>query len=374
MKVGILTFHRAENFGAVLQAFALQTFLVNKGCDVSIIDYRNRLIEAMYDIFNPKILLTRKNIFVSLHLYFHRLSSAHNRKICKDKYCEFRNTFFRLTEKTYNVGLLAKDFDCIVAGSDQIWNLHLTGGLDRNYFLGYIKELGMKKISYAVSAEKDPCNLLFHHRKELSKLLDDFDYLSVREEFLKDELKKYTLKNIEVCLDPTFLLRGEEYRKITSKPLRDKYILVYHMTPIQLGSVLADNIAKSKGLKVIEIHVGYGFGKSDERHKVNLGPLEILSYITWAEVVITSSFHGLALSLILKKNVWVVDKGNNLRQRNLLSSLKLENRLLSGLEDYEDSEIDYTSVGLILDTLVKTSENFICNAIFDENEKSSILS
>lgn len=366
MKVGILTFQRAENFGAVLQAFALQTFLENKGCDVSIIDYRNKSIEAMYDIYNPRILITRKNIFASLRLYIQRFKNIQDRQICKNKYKEFRKNFFYQTRKTNSIASLANEFDCIIAGSDQIWNLHLTGGFDKNYFLDFSKKSSMRKISYAVSAEKDPCNLLYQHKKEVTKLLNDFDYLSVREDFFKKELEKYTEKEIQICLDPTFLLDSSLYKNIAPQHVEFKYILVYHMTPIPLGTMLAEKIAASKGWKIIEIHIGYGLGSGDERHKINLGPLEILNYIMEAQEVITSSFHGLALSLISKKNVWVINKGNNLRQRNLLYLLGMEERMLTKLTDYKDHEINYGEVKKKLDMQINKSKEFIHHAMFSE--------
>lgn len=364
MRVGILTFHRAENFGAVLQAYALQTFLQNNGCDVSIIDYRNHNIEAMYDIFNPRILFSRKNVLASLRLYLSRFKNIDDRKICKSKYKKFRDDFFHQTRNVHSLQTVIKDFDCVIVGSDQVWNLHLTGGFDKNFFLDFPKgNSGIKKIAYAASAEVDPCNLLSRYRNRIEYLLNDFDYLSVREDFLKNELKHYTDRKIEVCVDPTFLLDREWYEKMIQKSLDEKYILVYHMTPIPMGAVLASEIAASKGWKVIEIHVGYGYGKGDERHKVNLGPMEILNYIIGAQEIITSSFHGLALSLIMKKNVWVIDKGNNLRQRNLLISLDLEKRLLASLDDYISDRIDYEMVDSKLKDYIQSSRNFIYNAV-----------
>lgn len=374
MKVGILTFHRAENFGAALQVYALQSFLQKKGCDVDVIDYRNLAIESMYDIYNPRILFTRKNIFISLRLYINRFKHIQDRFICKDKYQKFREKFLRLTKKTTTLKDVIKVFDCVIVGSDQVWNLHLTGGLDKNYFLGFEKNHGVKKISYAVSAEYDPCDLLCQHKSEITKWLSDFDSISVREEFLKTELRKYTDKRIAVCLDPTFLLNDTHYKGMVPTPLDKRYILVYHMTPIPMGTELADRIAEAKNYKVIEIHIGYGCGHGDERHKTNLGPLEILNYIVWAEEIVTSSFHGLALSLIMKKDVWVIDKGNNQRQRNLLASLGLGKRLLTDLRDYKDNKIDYGVVSNLLDVRIKESKDFIMTALFGENEENSVLS
>lgn len=373
MRVGILTFHNAENFGAVLQAYALKTFLQNCGCDAQIIDYRNPAITAVYDIFNPRILLTRKNIFASLHQYFSRFRNLEDRRICKKKYLDFRNTYLNLTKRCASLKSLDIDFDRVIVGSDQVWNLHLTGGFDKNYFLDFVKKTGVKKISYAASAEVDPCNLLAKHRDKVSALLNDFDDLSVREDFLIEELACYTMKEISVCLDPTFLLDAETYRSLSEEVSHDKYVLVYHMTPIPEGALMAESVARKNGWKVIEIHIGYGCGESDERHKVNLGPLEILSYLVHAEEVFTSSFHGLALSLIMNKNVWVVDKGNNMRQRNLLSSLNLDNRLLSS-NSFVDVPIDYSNVNKLLDLQIKKSRDFLQEALFRENGENSVLS
>lgn len=374
MKVGIVTFHRAENFGAVLQAYALQTYLQKIGCEVSIIDYRCKSIESVYDIFDPRIIFTRKNILKSLCLYIKRFRSINDRKICKAKYSEFRSCFFNMTKSVLKLDDIVNGLDCVISGSDQVWNLHLTGGVDENYFLGFNKCNNIKKISYAVSSDMDPCHLISLNSNRISKLLSDFDFISVREESFKDELNGITSKHIDVCLDPTFLLEASVYQGMSINKMNTKYVLVYHMTPIPEGAILAEKMAKDNGWDIIEIHIGYGYNKNDNRHKCNLGPIEILSYISFAEVVITSSFHGLALSLIMKKNVWVINKGNNLRQRNLLSSLNLEKRLLSDINNFIDEDIDYSEVSSLLDKQIEFSKSYINKALFYCNEKNSILS
>ena len=363
MKVGILTFHRAENFGAMLQVFALQQYLRKLKHDVDIIDYRNKTIESMYHIYNPYILVTRKNVFKSVEIYLSRFKNIQDRKVCKVKYSEFRSKYLNISAKCNTIDAVKKNYDCIIVGSDQVWNLHLTGGLDKNYFLDYVKEPGMKKISYAASSELDPYELLSIYGDELSRMLDDFDRLSVREEFLKENLSNYTKNEIKVCFDPTFLLTVHDYKGLSSQLMDEKYILVYHMTPIPEGVVLADRIACVNNWKVVEIHMGYGYNNGGERHKVNLGPLEILSYISNAKEVITSSFHGLALSLIMQKNVWVIDKGNNLRQRNLLNSLNLNDRMVSSINDFNYKTIDYVCVNSLLEKQINESKEFIHNAL-----------
>ena len=355
MKIGILTFHRAENFGAVLQAYALQSFLLQEGYDVRIIDYRNAAIERSYHIFNPSILWSRKNLLISLQTYLLRFLHIQEKQLRKRKYEDFRRQYLRLTSPVSNIQK-PLDFDCYITGSDQVWNLHLTGGLDSVYFLGFPMYAHSIKISYAASSDNDPNGLIKTHGAKLRNLLNTFHAISVRETFLKQELQPYVQFPIQVCLDPTFLLSREAYLKMAIKPVETRYILVYHMTPVRMGTGLAHSIATGSGREVLEIYGGY---TSHTHSKKGLGTLELLGYIAYADKVITTSFHGLSLSLILHKDVWVVNKGDNLRQRHLLETLGLSHRLLNTCKDYNSSEIDYRIIDVRLSELIQSSKSFL---------------
>lgn len=359
MKIGILTFHRAENFGAVLQAYALQSFLLQEGHDTLIIDYRNTAIERTYHIFNPAILWSRKNVLISLYSYLLRFLHIKERQLRKKKYDIFRQQYLRLTPSISKIQEVL-DFDCYITGSDQVWNMHLTGGLDSVYFLGFPMYAHSTRISYAASSDNDPNGLIKAYGTELEDLLNAFHAISVRETFLKQELQPYTKLPIEVCLDPTFLLPREAYLKIAIRPIEQRYILVYHMTPVRMGTELANSIAAENGWDVIEIYGGYTF---HTHCKHGLGPRELLGYIAYAEKIVTTSFHGLSLSLILHKDVWVVNKGDNLRQRHLLETLGLSYRLLNACEDYDSSEIDYQDIDTRLSDLIQSSKLFLRTAL-----------
>ena len=136
MKIGILTFHRAENFGAVLQAYALQTFLKKHGMDPYIIDYRCKKIEIVYHIFNPMILIMRRNLFCSIKEYLKRFVSLIDRCRKKHKYQLFREKFLQIMpcDKAFHSNM----FDAYIVGSDQVWNLSITGGVDDYYFLNFL--------------------------------------------------------------------------------------------------------------------------------------------------------------------------------------------------------------------------------------------
>ena len=364
MNIGILTFHRAENFGATLQAYALQTYLSQLGHNVKIIDYRCPAIEMIYDIINPRILISRKNFVASLKLYVNRFRSINDRIHKKQRFQSFWSSCYKLTPPLVGV---KRDlgFEAYITGSDQVWNLHLTHGLDKMYFLSFPMKDGAKKISYAASSENDPNGLLWKNRESIKRMLKSFDAISVREDFLKDDLARFVPNAISVCLDPTFLLKKSDYVALSKQPaIREKYVVVYHMTPSKEGVALAERIARKYSYKIIEIFGGYSCNKDKDRYKSNLGPSEILGYISNAEVVITTSFHGLALSVMLNKEFWVIDHSGNYRQRNLLTLLGLDNRLVVSQEQCPiEEQIDYSSVKNILNEAVQSSKDFLRKAL-----------
>lgn len=364
MNIGIITFHRAENFGAVLQAYALQTYLSSLGHEVKIVDYRCVAIEQMYDVINPRILGSRKNVLISARLYLERFGNLKERYVKKARFEDFRNKYLCLTE---SVAMVCEDmgFDVYITGSDQVWNLHLTHGLDEAYFLSFPMKVKAKKIAYAASSEDDPKGLLWKNKDVISDMLNDFASISVREEFLKKDIARYVDKPIHVCVDPTLLLNREAYYQVLKVPeVAEKYILIYHMTPTGEGVSLANRISQTYGYRVIEIFGGYTKSKDDGRYKCDLGPSEILGYISRAEVVITTSFHGLALSLIFNKAFWIMAHSGNYRQRNLLSLLGLENRLVYNAAECDiDAKIDYTKVNTQLSIAVEESKQFLNNSL-----------
>ena len=366
MKIGILTFHRAENFGAVFQAYALQTFLGELGHEAYIIDYRCPAIEASYHIFNPSILWSRRNVFLSLKQYVERFGHIQHRIEKKKKYDSFRKIFLKQTSP---VSSITQDmgFDAYIVGSDQVWNLHLTHGIDDVYFLNFPHRANSKLISYAASSENDPNGLICKNKEKVGNLLARFSSISVREDFLKDiltDLYATSLGKIEVSLDPTFLLSRSSYLKLVPERLiSQKYILVYHMTPVEEGVRLAEKMALGKEMVVIEAFGGFTKKCDRKRYKQDLGPLELLNYIAYAESVITTSFHGVALSLILQKDFWVVNKGDNLRQRSILKRLNLQNRMISTAEEFNPESIDYVDVSSKLNELIGKSKSYLVNSL-----------
>lgn len=361
MKIGILTFHRAENFGAALQVYALQSYLKSNGFQVYVMDYRCKHIELEYHIFNPKIMFTRRNVFVTFMKYIKRFLTLKDRLQKKNRYRLFRNFFLNLTKEIKGYDDIL-DFDTYIVGSDQVWSLSITKGIDDFYFLNFPIKKGAKKIAYAASSEIYSYALFYQHRKVISKLLESFNNISVREETLKTELEQYVSTEISVCIDPTFLLSRSQYCKIAKYPKEKKYVLVYHMLENQDAVKLAESIAKERGLSIIEIHAEFHINKDRNRHKYNLGPLEILGYIINADSVITTSFHGIALSIIMHKEFWTVATNGNLRQCNLLRKFELLDRLVCGSIDINTS-IDFERVDKLIYCFQNEASQYIYKSL-----------
>ena len=358
MKIGILTFHRAENMGAVLQAYALQTYLTRIGQDVFIINYRPKSIERTYHILNPYILFHEKNIVLSLRAYLKRFLTIYSRYRKKYLYKNFRKKYFHETNPMLTIEK-PLNFDAYIVGSDQVWNMKLTKGMDDFFFLNFPVKSGALKVSYAASSEYFSYDCIFQNKKRVKNLLEKFNSISVREKSLQEVIERITQKQISLCVDPTFLLSKEDYYKIAIRPKVKSYVLVYHMQEDSRSVDLAERIAKSKNIDVIEIHADFYRSTNRKRHKIGLGPLELLGYIAYADSVITTSFHGMALSIILQKNFWSFITSSSTRQLNLLEALDLRSRMLENLYSFVSHDIDYSIVNRKIRLLIENSESFL---------------
>lgn len=180
MKIGIITFQRADNFGASMQCWALQTFLQEQGHDVKILDYRCKAIELVYSILSLHIFFSRRNVFKSIATYWFNLHNYSEMRQKHDKYKKFRAHYLHLTRSFTRI----KDdwgMEAYVAGSDQIWNLSLLHGFNDYYFLNFPISNHALKISYAASSENAAFPAFESYRSIVSQSLNAFNSISVRE-------------------------------------------------------------------------------------------------------------------------------------------------------------------------------------------------
>lgn len=341
-KIAVLTFHRALNYGAKLQAYALLT-TVNKFGDGYILDYRCEQIE---NFFYRTIGLRAKVKNIIKWLVFPR--HMRDLKERKKRFIEFDCSYkFSGIFTSDTVANADTQFDIFFVGSDQIWNPVLTGN-DINFFLPFCDKT--KRNTYAASLGK--AKLTDFNLKNMKQLLADFNTITVREKSMVRHIKEIapTLNPVPVC-DPVFLLKSEEWKKrfnLVEKKDREKYIFVYIVAPQTYAVDKAKKIGESNGWRIKYIDMGRVKQKGIDGVN-NAGPKEFLDLLFNAELVITTSFHALALSIILHKPVQFElskEKVNaNSRLVDLVSSVNMEKYEITDIDniiydDYKWIEID----------------------------------
>ena len=351
-KVGIVTFHRAENFGAALQCYALMSYFQRQNCDAYIIDYRSPIIEDGYSLLK----IQGTSVCSKIKSLIWALITYHVRKAKKMKFTHFRDIYYKQTSIVRDASDMPKDFDCIFCGSDQIWNLRLTGGFDGVYFLDF--DAPVKKIAYSASSEAQDWSLMLDCKEQIQRSLSSFSNISVREMDFAEFLNHTFLKECAVTCDPVFLQNREFYEKIAIAPkIKRSYVLVYNLVESANARFLAKKIAEEKHLEVINISAGVNPKRILSDDIFVFGPEEMLGYIINADYVVTTSFHGLALSLILNKQFYVVKTHHNVRLTSLLGQLELSHRCVDG--DCEMENIDYSIVNALIQNMIDGSTEYI---------------
>ena len=350
MKVGIVTL-LGDNYGGALQAYALKKILEKKGQDVQIINYTQENTNKSIKDLIKKI------------VYRNRIK----------KFKKFRSEYFNLTKKFENISELKDgqlDFDAYIAGSDQIWNQQIPLDERKIYYLDFVKNA--KKISYAASVGRDTIEEA--EKEEISMLLDNMDFISIREKTGVDLYKKLTNKEIVNVLDPTLLLNQSEWKKITKEyNSKEKYICVYLLGPNKSTIQNINKMTEDFCLPIREISYKKNF-KSSTKNENDLGPREFLGIFENAEMIITNSFHGTVFSILNKKPFWVYTRGNmNSRIYDLLKILGLEDRIIKEEKfEYNTNKIDYEEVYRKLEEERKKSNAFLDRALsFEEKESEN---
>lgn len=332
MKIGILTFHRAHNYGAVLQAFALQEVLREKGHDVEFIDYRNPYLLSVYNWFSCKRFITK-----SVTKFIKELSLVFKRKQRYDNFQHFIQSKLFVSNQSYNL----TSYDIIIIGSDQVWNTKLTHGFDSMYW-GNWNHYNTIVASYAASMEDQ----ISHSNKiEISKLLKNFDFISVREENIKNQIILLTDKNIDVVTDPTLMLSREHWLEMGNNPIiKDDYILLYQVRNNEKAENIAQQISKYLNVKIV--HLSARIDLSNDKKTISSGPLEFLSLFRHAKFVVCTSFHGTIFSLIYHIPFCSVllNDGKDSRVTNLLFQVGLSDRGVSKYENHLITPVDWINI------------------------------
>lgn len=347
-KIIITTFQGAHNYGAFLQAFALQTKLKNMGYDVKILNYTKKYISE-----EPPHHFIKSNIKWTIKA---AIDTALHYKSKKRRYDSFvfdiKNNL-QLTKKIDSVEEFSKMLkdEILITGSDQVWNPLLTNGIDDVYFLNIPNN--NIKISYAASLG-DPHNI-DNYLEKFKNVIKGLDKISVREKNSEEYINNIINKHISTTvLDPTLLItknQWDETLKEENDLPNEEYIFAYQVTPDVEYYKVVNKISKETGLKVANFNSDVHF--ENEINCFTKGPLLFLKFLKNSKYVITTSFHATSFSIIFNKKFLVITpKKNGNRVTNLLSMVKLENRSLNNIDDLKniniDDNINYNEVNDIL--------------------------
>lgn len=346
MKIGILTFHCAINYGAVLQAYGLQEVLKSMGHDVYIIDYRPEYLKSPYRLFFPEA-VKGHGFLGNIRFFVRELLAL---PIRYKRRCAF-NGFIKKHLHLANLDFQSEDndFDCFVFGSDQIWNPQITEG-DPVFFGDAPCFNGKKMFVYAASAGSVDA-LKEIDKVQLKTWLSKFSALSVREKSLSHYLSEELQLENQLVIDPVLLAGKDVFHQITSsKKIYKPYLLFFSLLWDDDALRIAKQYAQLHELDIIEM---YSIKVSIRNNSVlhSLSPIEFVEYFQNATFIVTNSFHGTVFSAVFHKPfICVASNFGKSRFYSLLDMLGLQDRLVdvSNQIDFRHIEIDWNSVDEIL--------------------------
>lgn len=347
MKIGILTFHCAHNYGAVLQAYGLQEYLKSCGHEVEVIDYRPKYLTRGNELF-PFPSRSTPSFWGNVTSWIQwiariplRLLELPFRLRRRKGFEKFISEKLNLSRERFgNNGRVPADkYDAIVFGSDQIWSPNHTAGGDPIFLGDFPAPAGTLKIAYAASAGAASATL--GENPVFANALKNFSALSVREDNLGASLQPKTDLKIETVLDPTLLTDKSVWDKLAEPPEPDKkYVLVYQVAYNPAADRIARELAAQLGADVVEIWAG----NWRSRGKI-VSPEQFVGWFKNAACVVSTSFHGTAFSLIFKKPFYYVGNGNagENRPKQILNTFGLSDRYVAGTSPTPRfSEINYS--------------------------------
>lgn len=350
MKIGILTFHLAHNYGAVLQCYALQEVLRGMGHEALVVDYQQPF---MVKYFKPQLNMGFRSFLHALahgetkeYLYrgFLPYVKCFNFKI-------FRNKFLRVTDKCFGTNDIPT-MDLYIIGSDQPWNPDLTGGTDLVYWGQFHLPASSRLITYGMSgSEKAIGKVGWGNIKDYCQ---KFNVLSFREKKNAELFSKLTGKVCPTVLDPTLIADTTLWQPLLNKKWeKRRYILLYHVggpnDVIETMTIKARQLAYQERCELIDAS------------RYLYSPSDFVSLVCYAYCVVTASFHALAFSIVFKRPFIAIRTGqaSDIRFESLLATVGLQSYLVSVDKIAIPAAIDYDKVHRMLLPYQEHSINYL---------------
>lgn len=347
MKIAVITYHYSNNKGAFMQAYALCRYLRDQGHELSLIDVRQKE-RAHFGIVGKII----KGIIVGNRL----------RKDMRDMYPPLTRRYNTLQE----LQQYPPEADYYIVGSDQVWNPNISKNLILAYFLDFGNDK-VKRVSYASSFGLSKWVITDEGvNSQIKKLLSSYKALSVREKEGQVLCEREFGCKPTIVLDPTFL--NLEYNDIVGNCKPRKEILCYKINKTADFWTYAPAIGKELGLPMALLN--YNLPHKDFRYCFPPSLKTWMRRIAAAEFVLTDSFHGVAFSIINRKQFAVILNHNDRDSRliNVIRLFKLEERMFNSVEEMVTDKrwkkkIDYEAVSMILDKEREKSRQYLLDAL-----------
>lgn len=360
MRLGIITWHYLDNYGSMLQTYAMTKIFEKYNFDVSIINYRNGSKKGLlYNLLRDlKYMLPYQN------------NTSNNRK--KNGHL-FRKKYFKETKMFSNNSELINyhfDYDVYVCGSDQIWS---PTRFDDSYYLNFVSN-DSKKIAYAPSVTIDKYSE--EQARRVKDYLRTFKAVSLREEKGSEIIKKISGTKYPTVLDPTLLLTKTEWNKLVTNQFNiTDYILCYFIGNDDKYKESVYKYAEITNKKIVNIVITANHNFGDVIIK-DAGPEEFLELVNKCHTFLTDSFHGVLFAINYQKKFYAYKRfkdndtnSQNARVENILTKLDLMDRFIDENYDFsKQSELDYKKISKLLDKQKQLSFSYLNNALFgDQN-------
>lgn len=375
MKVRTITCHDIYNYGAGLQAYALQSYLASLGHEVQIIDYKPDYLSRRLSLTTAFPFYQDKPRYLQLAYIAAKLPSRWlaNRDSCKRAFDEFNAAHLNRTAKRYKTFQSLKHdpppANAYIAGSDQIWNTTYRNGRDPAFYLRFAPK-GARRIAYAASMST---------REVVPEYLDFFresvaqiEHISVRESMTVEILRELGIDHAVHVLDPVFLLEANQWETLAAPDVpKEPYLLLYDFEGRDTITEFAKREAQRRGLKIYALN-NYAKTPYADLDFYKSGPKTFLNLIRNAEIVLGNSFHGMAFSILFGREFYAFKRENpgheqtSYRMEDLLDTCGIQGRLLSPSslpEECDHTPIDYLQVSSLLEQKKAFSRNFLKKAL-----------
>lgn len=365
MKTATITFHASHNYGSNLQAYALQQVIISLGHENKIINLRTEKQKDVYTVFTKRKGLKYVIKNLSHAWYYSTLKREYS------KFEDFINHKLILTKEYTTEAELknaALDFDCYIAGSDQIWN-PVPKDFVWSYYLTFVKK--GRKISYATSFGQLASLGDSATKERIANALKSFDCISVREQRAADNVKQLAGITPQIVVDPTLLMNRNQWMdliKDKERIIKEDYIFFYTLFADKDRMNIIKRVSKCTGLPVVTSNFSNQYDIFNPFIKCyDAGPLDFLTLIRDAKLVVISSFHGTVFSTLFNVPFFAIDGMSDARISTLLTTVGLEDREIT-IDNVEEkckciSDIDFNRVNEILEKQRIPSLNYLKDSL-----------